>query len=141
MSTHYASARWQGNLPKGKGAIRISEIGFEKKYSFPTRFEDQQGLSPEQLIGAAHAGCFSMAFAHALSEEGFEPDNITTEAEVELVKSGDGFEISTVKLITQGTVKKIGMEKFQAIAGEAAKNCPVSKALKGVDIQLEAKLA
>lgn len=141
MSTHYASARWQGNLPEGQGTIRIDEIGFSKPYSFPSRFEDKQGLSPEQLIGAAHAGCFSMAFAHALSEEGYEPESISTEAEVELAKAGGGFEISTVKLKTKCSVKDISQEKYQAIAGQASKNCPVSKALKGVDIQLEAQLA
>ncbi|MFU8842383.1 MAG: OsmC family peroxiredoxin [Bacteroidales bacterium] len=141
MSKHYANAHWQGNLVKGKGTYRLKTSGYEGSLSFTSRFEDDKNASsPEELIGAAHASCFSMALAHALDQKGFKPEMIETDAEVILAKTGDSFSITEIKLKTKVNVTDIEKEKFQQIATEAKENCPVSKALKGVNIVLEAHL-
>ncbi|GAO30802.1 OsmC family protein [Geofilum rubicundum] len=141
MSKHHAHAKWQGNLPEGKGEYLLKTSGLKGKLSFSSRFEDnKEASSPEELIAAAHASCFSMALSHGLSQEGFEPDKIETDAEVTLVKAGDSFEISEITLKTTGKVPGVKAEKFQEIANDAKENCPVSKALKAVKIKLEAKL-
>jgi len=141
MSKHYANARWEGNLTKGKGKFTLKTSGYEGNLTFLSRFEDnKEASSPEELIGAAHASCFSMAFAHALSQAGFQPEKIETDAEVTLAKVGDSFAITEILLKTTGKVSDINKEKFEEIAGNAKENCPVSKALKAVSIKLEAKL-
>ncbi len=141
MSKHHAHASWEGNLPEGKGQYILKTSGLKGKLSFPSRFEDnKEDSSPEELIAAAHASCFSMALAHGLSQEGFEPDKIETEAEVILIKAGDSFEITEIKLHTTGKVPGIKAQKFEEIANYAKENCPVSKALKAVKVKLEAKL-
>ncbi|MBW6497229.1 MAG: OsmC family protein [Bacteroidales bacterium] len=141
MSKHYASARWEGNLVKGNGKYTLKTSGHEGGYSFTTRFEDDKKLSsPEELIGAAHAGCFSMAFAHSLDQAGFTPDSIETDATVTLAKTDAGFAITEILLKTRGKVAGISKEKFLEIAGGAKENCPVSKALKAVNISMEAEL-
>lgn len=141
MSKHFANAQWQGNLVKGKGSFTLKTSGYQGFFKFSSRFEDDKtASSPEELIGAAHAGCFSMAFSHALDQGGFKPEKIETEAEVTLAKAGDGFAISEILLKTKGKVAGIDKEKFNEIAGDAKENCPVSKALKGVKINLESKL-
>ena len=141
MSKHFANARWEGNLVEGKGKFTLKTSGYEGSVNFSSRFEDDKSASsPEELIGAAHASCFSMALSHALDQEGFKPENIETEAEVTLAKTGAGFAISEVLLKTKGTVKGIDKDKFDKIAGDAKENCPVSKALKGVKIKLESEL-
>ena len=141
MSKHYATARWEGNLPKGNGKFQLKTSGYEGKYNFSTRFEDnKEQSSPEELIGAAHASCFSMAFAHELDQAGFNPESVETEAVVTLDKSGGGFAITEILLKTQGKVAGIDKDKFLEIANGAKVNCPVSKALEAVTIKLDAKL-
>ncbi len=142
MSKHYANAHWVGNLPEGKGKYTLKTSGYEGKLNFSSRFEDSKDASsPEELIGAAHASCFSMAFAHALSQAGYKVEKIETDAEVTLAKAGDGFAITEVLLKTTGKVSDINKQKFEEIANDAKENCPVSKALKAINIKLLAKLA
>jgi lipoyl-dependent peroxiredoxin len=141
MSKHYANARWQGNLVNGKGTYTLKTSGHEGSINFSSRFEnDRNASSPEELIGAAHASCFSMALAHALDQKGFKPEKIETSAEVTLAKTGDSFSITEILLKTKARVADIDKEKFQQIAKDAKENCPVSKALKGMNIVLEAHL-
>jgi lipoyl-dependent peroxiredoxin len=141
MSTHYASAIWHGNLVKGNGKFKLKTSGYEGAYRFTSRFEDDKSSSsPEELIGAAHASCFSMAFSHALDQSGFTPEMIETVAEVTLAKVGDGFGITEILLKAKGKVPGIGKEKFLEIANDAKENCPVSKALKVPVIKLVAEL-
>ena len=109
-------------------------------YSAASRFEDAEGTNPEELIGAAHAGCFSMALSLMLGEEGFEPESIETHAEVTIKHEGEDIFISTIRLETEADVPGIDEETFQSLARAAKEGCPVSKALAGVDIELEAKL-
>lgn len=141
MSKHFASATWKGNLTGGNGEFRLKAGKHEGSYSFTSRFEDNKSMSsPEELIGAAHASCFSMAFAHALDQSGFKPEEISTGAEVTLDKADGGFAITEITLKTRGKVGGIEKEKFMEIANDAKVNCPVSKALKVATIKLEAEL-
>lgn len=141
MSKHFAQAQWEGTLVKGKGKYKLETSGYEGTVHFSSRFgDDKSASSPEELIGAAHASCFSMALAHALDNGGYEPVEIKTKAEVTLDKKGEGFAILEVLLKTKGKVHGISKEKFQEIAGQAKENCPVSKALAGTSIKLEAEL-
>ncbi len=138
MPTKKAEAIWKGNLKSGKGTMKLGSGSYEGEYSFATRFGDKAGTNPEELIGAAHAGCYSMAFSNELDKAGFTPNSVETHAEVTLDAEKGG--ITTIKLITKGDVPKIGNDKFQEIAQAAKKGCPVSKALAGVDIELDATL-
>lgn len=141
MSKHFANARWEGNLTNGKGNFTLKTSGYKGSFNFSSRFEDDRSKSsPEELIGAAHAGCFSMALSHAIDQAGFKPEHVETEAEVTLSKSGDGFAISDVLLKTKGNIPGMEKDKFEELAKEAKENCPVSKALKGVNINLETEL-
>lgn len=141
MSKHFASARWEGNLAKGKGKYTLKTSGHEESYNFSTRFEDEKNASsPEELIGAALSSCFSMAFAHDLDQAGYKPVSIETQAEVSLEKTGEGFSITSILLKTNGKVEGISQEKFLEIAAKSKENCPVSRALKTVNINLEASL-
>jgi len=140
MKINKAHASWKGNLQKGTG-----EMGFEKSkinfpFSFKSRFEDGEGANPEMLIGAAHAGCFSMAFSHLLSEAGFEPEKVETTAEIKLDSVDGGFKIIGSHLVVQATVPGISKEKFSEIASEAKSGCPVSQALSAIDITMDATL-
>ena len=109
-------------------------------YSAASRFEEAEGTNPEEMIGAAHAGCFSMALSLILGEEGFEPESIETGAEVTIKHEGDDIFISTIRLDTEAEVPGIDKETFQSLAQAAKEGCPVSKALAGVEIELEATL-
>jgi lipoyl-dependent peroxiredoxin len=141
MSKHYANANWEGNLPEGSGKFKLKTSGYEVSLKFSSRFEDDKSASsPEELIGAALASCFSMALAHDLDQAGHKPEKIETEAEVILAKAGDGFIIIEILLKTKGSVKNVDKEEFNIIAGKTKENCPVSKALTGTKITLEAKL-
>ncbi len=141
MSKHYASARWEGTLVKGSGKYKLSTSGYEGSLNFSSRFEDDKSASsPEELIGAAHASCFSMALSHALDQASFKPVNIDTHAEVTLAKADGGFAIKEILLKTKAKVDGIEKEKFMEIASDAKENCPVSKALSGIAIKLEAEL-
>lgn len=137
MTTRESSAIWQGNLPEGKGSMRLGSGSFEGAYSFASRFEDGAGTNPEELIGAAHAGCFSMYLALILSKAGHTPTRISTNATVHL---GDGPTITLIELSTEGEVPGIDEKSFKEFAERAKKECPVSKALSAVEMKLTAKL-
>lgn len=135
-----ASAHWQGDLKQGKGTISTESGALkENPYGFNTRFEDTPGTNPEELVGAAHAGCFSMAFSMLLGEEVFTPDSIDTKATVTLKKQNDGFSITAVHLKMQARIPGIDQAKFEEIAKKAKIGCPVSKLLNA-DITLDATL-
>lgn len=141
MPTRRGNAEWQGNLPDGNGIISVESGTFKNvQYSFKSRFEEGTGTNPEELIAGAHAGCFSMALAHALASEDYKPQSIKTDAEVTLVKAGEGFEINKITLKTIAKVPNIEEGEFNKFANEAKENCPVSKALKAVDIELNVVL-
>src|SRR5438445_8977550 len=140
MSTRKATAVWEGSLKEGSGRVSLGSGAFEGAYSFRSRFEDGKGTNPEELIGAAHAGCFSMALSAGLGRAGFTPTRIQTEARVHLEKAEDGFKISRIQLVTEAEVPGIDARKFQEEAEAAKKGCPVSKALASVPIELNAKL-
>ncbi len=140
MTIRKGTAIWKGDLKKGHGTMKLESGAFEGNYSFSSRFEDGKGTNPEELIGAAHAGCFSMALSHGLAEAGYIPDEISTDAQVKLVKGEDGFKIIKIILNTEGKVASISKEDFLKHAEDAKAGCPVSQALKAVDIELNAKL-
>lgn len=140
MPTRTAQAMWQGSLIEGRGTMTLGSKAYEGPYSFRSRFEEGPGTNPEELIGAAHAGCFSMALAGVLAKAGHPPERIQTSARVHLEKQGEGFRITRIELRTEGKVPGIDAQRFREQA-EAAKNgCPVSRALAGVEIRLEANL-
>ena len=141
MPTRIASALWEGTLKEGKGKMKLGSGAFEGTYSFTSRFEEGKGTNPEELIGAAHASCFSMALAHGLAQAGYSPKRIYTTAKVNLVKTEKGFKITDIELITEAKVPEIEEKVFIENAENAKKNCPVSKALAGTEIKLQAKLA
>jgi osmotically inducible protein OsmC len=141
MPARTATARWQGGLRDGNGTMRLGSGAFEGQYSFSSRFEEGTGTNPEELIGAAHAGCFSMALSAGLEGAGYPPTSVETTAKVHLVPADGGFRISRIDLTTAADVPGIEPSAFQEAAETAKANCPVSKALAGVDIQLEASLA
>ena len=140
MAQRTAQAQWNGTLQDGNGTMRFGGGAFEGAYSFQSRFEEGEGTNPEELIAAAHAGCFSMALSAELGRAGHDPKRVSTEAKVSLVKGDGGFEINRIRLIAEAEVPGIEESEFQEIA-EAAKNgCPVSKALAGPEITLDATL-
>ena len=140
MPTRNAQATWTGNLKEGNGTIKVGSGAFEGKYSFGTRFEGAPGTNPEELIGAAHAGCYSMALAAGLGKNGFNPQSVHTTAAVTLEKVGDGFKITKIKIASEAKVAGIDNAKFQEIANATKTGCPVSQALSATPIELEAKL-
>ncbi len=140
MPVRKAEAVWEGTLKDGSGKVRLGSGAFEGTYSFGTRFESSPGTNPEELIGAAHAGCFSMALSAALSRAGLSPRRIATTADVALEKVGEGFKITGIVLRTSAEVPGIDEAKFREFAEGAKKGCPVSQALAGTDIKLEATL-
>ena len=140
MPVRKANASWEGNLINGKGTVEVESGLFKGLYSFLTRFEDGKGTNPEELLGAAHSSCFSMAFSGALGDKGYKPVRISTEANVSVEKVGDGFSITKILLITRGEVPGIDKETFLKIANEAKVGCPVSRALASTNIELEAIL-
>jgi osmotically inducible protein OsmC len=135
-----AKAVWQGTGRDGNGQLSSdSGVLAETPYSFKTRFENEKGTNPEELIAAAHAGCFTMALAFGLQAAGFTPTELSTEAAVTLEPEGKGFRISKSALTLRGKVPNVDDAGFARIAGEAEKNCPVSKVLNAT-ITLDAKL-
>jgi lipoyl-dependent peroxiredoxin len=141
MSKHFANANWEGNLVQGKGKYTLKTSGYEGKIKFSSRFEDDKtASSPEELIGAALASCYSMALAHALDQSGSKAEKVETSAEVTLSKIPDGFGITEILLKTSAKVGGVENKKFQEIAEATKKNCPVSRALTGTSIKLEAVL-
>lgn len=140
MPNRTASAIWHGGLKNGKGTLSLERAGFEAPYSFPSRFEEGSGLSPEDLIAGAHAACFSMAFSGDLEKAGFKPDRVETTAIVTLETVNGAPTISKIRLDTVGRVPGIDAAAFQQLAEEAKKNCPVSRLYQGAEIMLDAKL-
>jgi osmotically inducible protein OsmC len=141
MPVRSARARWNGTLKEGQGTMAFGSGAFEGRYSFASRFEDGPGTNPEELIGAAHAGCFSMAFSLVLEKAGYRAESIETSARVHIEKVGDGFRITRVELETRGKVPGIDEAAFREHAEAAKKGCPVSQALTGTDISVKASLA
>jgi len=140
MPTRKAEAEWNGTIREGKGTIKVESGAFTVPYSFGTRFENEKGSNPEELIGAAHAGCFSMALSGGLTKAGLKPTRIRTKAAVTIEKVGEGFGITKIELDCEATVPGISDADFQAQAKAAKEGCPVSKALASVPITLKAKL-
>ncbi|MEV0718826.1 OsmC family protein [Asanoa sp. NPDC050611] len=142
MPIRTSSARWSGNLTEGSGTIRTGKGGFEGNYSFKSRFEEGEGTNPEELIGAAHAGCFSMAFSKGLADAGHTPTSVETTAKVHLDKTDAGMTVTRIDLETVGDVPGIEDGEFQKIAQGAKENCPISRLLSpGAEITLTARLA
>jgi len=140
MARRTASAVWQGTLKDGKGTVKLGSGAFEGNYSFASRFEEGTGTNPEELIAAAHAGCFSMALSAGLTRSGYVPRTINTTATVRLEKVGEGFKITTIDLNTEADIPDITEAAFLEAAESAKKNCPVSQALSGAEIRLHAAL-
>lgn len=136
----HASAHWQGGLKEGKGTVSTeSKVLSEQLYSFGDRFEDGEGTNPEELVGAAHAACFSMFLSLVLGEAGLTADSIDTKAEVTLDQTDNGFEVTAVHLKLTAKVPKALQAEFEKAANTAKENCPISKLLKA-NITLDAKL-
>lgn len=135
MPVRTSQATWEGNLKEGKGRMKFGGA-FDGAFSFASRFEEGPGTNPEELIAAAHAGCFSMAFSNELSKAGFIPKRVSTTAKVHL----ENATITKIELITEGDVPGIDESKFLEIGEGAKKNCPVSRLVTGATITLQAKL-
>lgn len=141
MAVRKADATWTGTLQAGKGTMKMASGAYEGQYSFSSRFEEGTGTNPEELIAAAHAGCYSMALSAGLGRAGFEPVRVSTVAHVHLTKQEAGFRITRIELVTEAEVPGIEDAQFQEIAEATKKGCPVSVALAAVeDIQVTAKL-
>jgi osmotically inducible protein OsmC len=140
MPVRKAEAEWKGGLKDGSGQVKLGSGAFQGNYSFGSRFENAKGTNPEELIGAAHAGCFSMALSAGLGRAGFQPKRIHTTATVHIDKVGEGFEITKIELDCEAEVPNIDDNAFQAQAKAAKEGCPVSKALKATNIELRARL-
>jgi osmotically inducible protein OsmC len=138
--TTFGTAKWQGGLKDGKGWLSTKSGAMaEQPYGFASRFEDKPGTNPEELIGAAHAGCFTMALSKILGDAGFTASEMNTKAEITLEKQGDGFAITKSHLTLRAKIPGIDEAKFKELAGMAEKGCPVSKLLKA-EISLDAAL-
>lgn len=135
-----ATAQWSGDLKSGKGSLKVGSGAFEGPYSFQSRFEATGGTNPEELLGAAHAGCFSMALAVALSNAGHVPASIETTATVTMEKTDAGFAITRIDLATAGRVPGVSAADFQRLAEATKTGCIVSKALSAVPMRLTAEL-
>ena len=140
MAVRTAEAEWQGDLRGGSGNMKFGSGAFEGAYSFSSRFEEGTGTNPEELIAAAHAGCYSMALSNMLATEGHPPKRVHTTARVTLEKGEGGFGISNIHLTTEADVPGITPELFKEKSEAAKTGCPVSKALAATNITLEARL-
>ena len=140
MPTRNAEAVWEGDLKSGKGTMSLGSGAYKGAYSFQSRFESGVGTNPEELIAAAHAGCFSMALSHALAQAGHPPKRVRTTAKVHLEKTADGFGIPRIDLETEANVPGISDDVFRQQAETAKQNCPISKLLKAAQITLNARL-
>jgi osmotically inducible protein OsmC len=142
MATRDGTAEWRGDLKSGSGTVSVVSGLFEGTYSFSSRFEEEPGTNPEELIGAAHAACFSMALSNILAEAGHAPESVQTTAKVHLRFVEGAPTITEIDLITEGRVPGIDQDQFADYAGQAKAGCPVSRALAGVgEITLDATLA
>ncbi len=140
MPVRKADAEWQGGLKDGQGTMKMASGAYEGGYTFSSRFEEGAGTNPEELIAAAHAGCFSMAFSGNLERAGFPPELVQTSAHVSVERTDEGFRITRIVLNTEAAVPGIDQDTFQREAEAAKVGCPVSAALKAVPIELNAKL-
>ena len=140
MPTRTADAVWNGSLKEGNGTMRFGNGAFEGSYTYASRFEEGEGTNPEELIAAAHAGCYSMAFSADLGKAGFTPKRVETQAQVTFGPVEGKATISKVHLEMQAEVPGIDPQTFQKIAEGAKAGCPVSRALAGVEISLTARL-
>ncbi len=140
MAISNGTAQWTGGLKDGNGVMKPAHAP-EAAFTLASRFEGAPSSSPEELIGAALSGCFSMALSLGLETAGFKPQSIKTAAAVHLNRDGGGFSITSIDLSTEATVPGIDAARFQQVAEETKKGCPVSKALAGTKIALSAKLA
>lgn len=142
MAIRNASARWTGTLTEGSGVLRTGKGGYEGAYSFKSRFEEGEGTNPEELIGAAHAGCFSMALSKVVADAGHPPTSIETAAKVHLEKTDAGQTVTRIELDTVGDVPGMDAAEFTKHAEAAKANCPISRLLApGTEISLSARLA
>lgn len=141
MPVRSGDAEWTGSLQEGEGSVRLGRGAFEAPYSFGTRFEDEPGTNPEELIAAAHAACYSMALSGGLGRAGYTPESIRTQAQVRIEKQETGFAITSIELTTEARVPGIDDAEFQKIAAATKNGCPVSKALASVPIELVATLS
>lgn len=141
MPTRTAHARWEGSLEEGTGNVELGSGAFQGAYSFRSRFEDGAGTNPEELLGAAHAGCFAMALSLALGRAGFKPESIDATAHVTIEPGDKGFQITRSRLVCEARVPGIDQATFVQYAEAAKVGCPVSRALAGTEIALDAKLA
>lgn len=139
MPVRKANAQWQGDLKSGSGNMKLQSGAYDGQFSFKSRFEEGTGTNPEELIGAAHAGCFSMQFSAMLAEEGHPPERIETEAKVHFSLTGTPT-IEKIELVTRGVVPGMDETQFKQIAAKAKDACPVSRLYKGADIELDAAL-
>ena len=140
MPERKAEAQWRGSLKDGSGTMRVGSGSFNGAYSFSSRMENGTGTNPEELIGAAEAGCFSMAFANELSQAGHTAQEIHTTASVHFERGEKGWGIARIELVTEGAVPGVDEATFQSLAEKAKQNCPVSKALAATQISLKATL-
>jgi osmotically inducible protein OsmC len=140
MAVRNASASWDGSLKEGKGSMRLGSGAWEGPFSFGTRFEDAKGTNPEELIGAALAGCFSMALSGALTRAAKTPDHIATDAKVHIEKVESGFGVTKIELTTTAKVPGLDDQTFQELVQATKEGCPISKALRAVDITVQATL-
>jgi osmotically inducible protein OsmC len=140
MPVRTSNAQWDGNLKEGKGSMKMASGSYDGPYSFSSRFEDGTGTNPEELIAAAHAGCFSMALSGDLGRAGFTPNSIKTKADVHLEKGDAGFSIAKIVLTTQADVPGLDQARLEEIAEGTKKNCPVSRALSAVPMEVNAEL-
>lgn len=141
MKTRKATAQWKGNLKDGKGNMKLGSGAYEGAFSFNTRFQDEPGTNPEELIGAALAGCYSMAMSVGIEKAGFKATSIKTHAEVDFGMVDGQATITVIRLNTIADIPGIEEDTFMKIAEETKTGCPVSRVLKGVDIKLHAQLS
>jgi osmotically inducible protein OsmC len=141
MSVRTSTAQWEGDLKGGKGTMTVGSGAYTGPFSFASRFEEGEGTNPEELIAAAHAGCYSMAFSNTLAKEGHTPKSVSTRANVHFGPDpAGGFHVSKIELVCDAEVPGIEASKFQELAESAKANCPVSKLYKGAEITLKATL-
>ena len=140
MPARKADARWEGSLQEGSGTMRLGGGAYEGPYTFKSRFEEGDGTNPEELIAAAHAGCYSMALSGTLGRNGHTPTSINTTASVHLNKTDEGFRIQKIDLVTEADVPGLDDATFQQLAEQTKSACPVSVLLSSIEITLDAKL-
>jgi len=140
MSVRHATAHWEGGLKSGNGTMKLGSGAFEGPFSFATRFGETPGTNPEELVGAAHAGCFSMAFSANLEGAGFPPTSVDTTAKVHLNTTDAGPTVDVIELECKATVPGIDEAQFQELANKTKQTCPISRLLAAADIRMTATL-